>query len=612
MKPAEFTLSEFFNRMLVYPNAALSPDGTRIAYISSVSGGPQIWIADVPREGLLPYPRPLTSSRKIRPYIFELALAWLDRDRLACVFETEGDERTYIEILNLATGEVIPVPRGDAQSRDFLGFVGKEPKHGDCVYFTSNRSNPRIQGLFRFSLSRREVTSLYQDPKHNSVWYPKAKHRNHLLFAVVYSNVTNRLMGVNPANGKTVTLFDRPDSAIKDVVPLDRDRILVTTTDGREFFSPAVLTVGEAGKSSLRFLGKDRWDQEIQLSPGKKTLLINENQAGRSVLSLHQWPSMKVKSLRFPKDGVIDRVSFTQDGRFALVAQSSSTTPRNYHRVDLRSGKIQKLTDNYVSRVPHSNLVPPRLVKYRSEKRTIHSWFFLPRQAKRDGSLPVVVWPHGGPQWQERPQQRPIFQYLLSRGYAIWAPNHSGSTGFGKTCAKAIERAWGTADLPDMENGIRWLKESGWIDPARMAIMGGSYGGYMTLRSITRFPDVFRAAIDIFGVANLLTMTASMPEDWKQYSALMVGDPVKDRAMLVEQSPVFEIDRIRCPLLVIQGANDPRVTQAESDQIVEALRKKNHPVEYLVFPDEGHGFFKLENELAAFGRAAEFIEKYLG
>jgi dipeptidyl aminopeptidase/acylaminoacyl peptidase len=609
-----FPISEFFNRTLVFANSALSPDGDRIAYGCSLTGSPQIWVADIPETGLVRYPKPITSDKKRRPLIMESAFLWIDQNTLACTFDNDGDEVSFIEIYNLETGEIIPLPRGPEKTRDYLGFVSHDSKAGAVIYFLSNRDFEGSQGLFSYSLKTKQVTLIYQDRKKTCAWLPNLNYKDHFLFVSVDSNTSNSLMGVNPKTKKTITLFDEPGVMIHANAVLGSDQILVASNTGREFMSPAVLNVSTR---KLEFLAPDRWDMDIQLSSDGKTLIGNENKGGKSVLSVFDLKlgkkesSLKKRDLKFSENGVIEEISLSKNGRFASFAHNSPTEPRDFYRLDLKTLKTQKLTDNYISRIPQKSLIPPKQITYKSGELTIYSWLFLPKDAKRDQSTPVIVWPHGGPQFQERASQRPVFQYFLNKGFAIWAPNHRGSTGFGQSFTKAIERKWGTADLPDMENGIQWLKDSRWIDPEKIAIMGGSYGGYMTLRSITRLPNIFKVAVDIFGVSNLLSFQKSVPPDWQPFMESLVGHAEKDRAMLIEQSPFFEMDKIKCPLLVIQGAKDARVVQAESDQIVEALKKRNHPVEYLVFEDEGHGFFKLENELAAYTKAAEFIERHL-
>jgi dienelactone hydrolase len=599
----KFPISEYFNRIPLFPFAALSPSGEKVAYMSSISGSPQVWVASIPDAGMLEYPKPLTSDKNKRPYVFGESLQWIGDEKLACLFDTEGDEQTFIEIFDLKSGEVNSVPRGEVGSRDFLGFIEK-----DVLFFTSNRGHLATQGLFTFGLKTGKIEEILFDRQFSASWCSGLKYKNSHLYIVSSANTSNQIFAVNVKTKSTTSIFVFPDTLSMPSAVLKNGNILMTTDHQREFNSPAELN---PRTGSLKFLSKDQWDYSVGLSHDEKHFFQNVNMAGKDVVTLKKWPSQKKIHFKISDKGVITDFQFSKIGKHALFRCSSPTEPADLYRVDLKTKKVQKLTDNYVSRIPQSTLVHPELIQYSSQNRKIYSWFFRPKGAKKDGKLPVIVWPHGGPQFQERAQPRPIFQYFLSRGFAIWAPNHSGSTGFGKTFTKLIERAWGDIDLPDMQNGVEWLKKSGWADPDKLVIMGGSYGGYMTLRSIIRMPDIFKAAVDIFGVSNLISFQDTVPEDWKPFMAAMVGDLVKDREMLIRQSPFYETEKIRCPLLVIQGAKDPRVVKAESDQIVEAMKARKQEVEYLVFEDEGHGFFKLENELTAYSRAAEFIERYI-
>jgi dipeptidyl aminopeptidase/acylaminoacyl peptidase len=367
----------------------------------------------------------------------------------------------------------------------------------------------------------------------------------------------------------------------------------------------------------LDFIQKDSWDIEIaKLSKDQKNLFVVRNVEGQSKLEHYSFPSLKRLSTKFKSAGVISSVDYSNKQKALIIGYWSPTESKNFYRVSLKNKKTERLTDTWSSIIPESSMIHPKSVWFESQGQKIHSWLFLPkankRSLKKNVKAPVIVWPHGGPQWQERAQFRPIFQYFLSKGFAIWAPNPTGSTGYGISFCKKIERAWGTADLPDMLNGISWLKNSGLIDPEKMVIMGGSYGGYMTLRAITKIPNTFKAAVDLFGVSNLLTFATNIPEDWKFFVEKLVGNPIQDRDMLMEQSPVNYLDKVDCPLLVVQGGRDPRVVKSESDQVVEKLKSMKKEVEYLVFEDEGHGFFKPENELAAYKKAAEFLELHVG
>jgi dipeptidyl aminopeptidase/acylaminoacyl peptidase len=225
--------------------------------------------------------------------------------------------------------------------------------------------------------------------------------------------------------------------------------------------------------------------------------------------------------------------------------------------------------------------------------------------------VPVVIAIHGGPEAQEQPLYQPLYQYLLSRGIAVLATNIRGSTGYGKSYQRLIQRDWGGGDLKDWDHAVKWLKEQDWADSDRIGVFGGSYGGFAVLSCVTRLPDHWAAAVDIFGPSNLVTFARAVPPTWKRMMKRFVGDPDEDAEMLTERSPLTYIDNVKAPLLVIQGATDPRVVKPESDQLVEKLRSMGRTVEYEVFDDEGHGFTKRPNELRAMRLSAEWLERYL-
>lgn len=600
----KFSIEDYFQRLVVFPGPALSPDGTRLAYVSSVTGQPQVWLAQVTDDGLL-YPRPITYSKTEQPNIFEQTLLWINDHRLAILMDQHGDELTYIRIIDFKTGGSTVVDQTPG-ARSTLGYVSDDRK---TLYFQSNKDHRTTVGLFSYDLKSGATQKIHQDESYSSFWMTKQKFKGRLLFGKQTTATNASLHSVHPKTGEVRDLFSDPKSRMLAVAEAELDELLVTTDHGREFLSLAFFNVKT---KEIRYIGRDQWDcEQATLSPDKKSLAVLRNVAGHTELDLYAWPSLKLRAAKVIKRGVVENFSFSKDGRSAILSRATAIESREYLRLDLKSLDLQPLTNNHVSRIPKSALVEPQLIKYRSDTREIHSWLFLPKTDTPNSKVPVIVFPHGGPQWQERATYRPVLQYLIGRGFAVWAPNPTGSTGYGKSCYQAIEGQWGTADLPDMINGIEWLKSSGLIDPQKIGIMGGSYGGYMTLRSITRIPKTFKAAVDIFGVSNLFSFVATVPEDWKPYMNQLVGDPVADKERMTEQSPIFSLDRVDCPLLVIQGALDARVAKAESDQVVETLQKMGKPVEYVVFEDEGHGFLKLENELRAYKAAADFLVQHL-
>jgi len=276
---------------------------------------------------------------------------------------------------------------------------------------------------------------------------------------------------------------------------------------------------------------------------------------------------------------------------------------------DLSTGELRWLTDAHP--VAATAVAEPELVTFPThDGRDVPAWLYRP---DGDGPRGVVLSIHGGPEAQERPRYNyaGLYQYLLSRGVAVLAPNVRGSTGYGRAYQRLIHRDWGGDELRDFEAAVRYLRGLHWVDPDRIGVFGGSYGGFATLSCVSRLPDYWACAVSIVGPSNLVTFTRSVPPTWRPIMAAWVGDPDTEVDFLMERSPITYADAIRAPLFVVQGANDPRVVQAESDQIVAKLRARGVEVRYDVYPDEGHGFTKRANEVKAIGDAADFLVAHL-
>ncbi len=260
--------------------------------------------------------------------------------------------------------------------------------------------------------------------------------------------------------------------------------------------------------------------------------------------------------------------------------------------------------------VRSEDLISPELVEFQSFDRKIPAWFYRP---EGKGPFPCVLSIHGGPEYQEMPNYYHFYQYLLQAGIAVLAPNIRGSTGYGKAYMRLIHRDWGGGELRDIEAAAQFLQNHPDVDKERIGIYGGSFGGFAVLSAVTRLPDLWRAAADVCGPSNLVTFLKSVPEFWKPIMKEWLGDitDAKDREFLLKRSPITYIDQAKVPILIIQGANDPRVVKGESDQMVDALRKKGVIVEYIVFEDEGHGFLKTENAIRAWKKAAHFFFEHL-
>jgi dipeptidyl aminopeptidase/acylaminoacyl peptidase len=302
-------------------------------------------------------------------------------------------------------------------------------------------------------------------------------------------------------------------------------------------------------------------------------------------------------------------LALSPDGTHAALILATPRRPPEAWVVETATGKATPVTESRMGGLYEDDLIDTDLVSYPTfDGREIPAWLYRPNV---EGKVPVVLSIHGGPEAQEKPVYQPLYQYLLSRGIAVLATNIRGSTGYGKSYQRLVQRDWGGGDMQDWEHAVRWLRGQDWVEPDRIGVYGGSYGGFAVLTCVTRLPRYWAAAVDIFGPSNLVTFAKAVPPTWKRFIARFVGDPETEADFLMERSPITYVENVQTPLLVIQGATDPRVVKGESDQLVDKLKSLGREVEYVVFDDEGHGFTKRPNELKAYGLAAEWLEKHL-
>lgn len=391
----------------------------------------------------------------------------------------------------------------------------------------------------------------------------------------------------------------------------DSSGFLVTSNTGREFTGLAVL---DAATGDLAWLDTPDWDVErAALSADGKTLIWTVNVDGASQLRGRDLSSGVDLVLPALPAGVVREHTVTPDGRHLVFGFATATTPWNVVVLDLSTGDLRQLTDNRPVAADPAELVEPELVRFTADDGLeIPAYLYRPRSAS--GQVGVVLAIHGGPAAQELPDYcyDGFYQALAAAGVAVLAPNVRGSTGYGKTYMRRNFRDWGGGDLEDCAAAVRWLRAQPWVAPDRIGVYGGSYGGFVTLSCLSRLADLnWAAGVDFCGPSNLLTFTRAQPPTWRHKVAVMIGDPDTDEDFLRSRSPVTYADDIRAPLFVLQGANDPRVPQPESDQIVETLRARGVPVRYDIYPDEGHGFSKRDNLLRMRTDVVNFLSKHL-
>jgi dipeptidyl aminopeptidase/acylaminoacyl peptidase len=369
-------------------------------------------------------------------------------------------------------------------------------------------------------------------------------------------------------------------------------------------------------KSELENISTPNFDIEhIELSRDGKVLVWCVNENGYSQIYTKKLLTNHIEKLQFQTKGVIERVRISADGRKIGLMMTTPRFPVNIYTIDLNTKRVERLTNALLGNIPEDIMVEPDLIRYKSfDGLEISSFLYKPRyigcKRRKAG---VVLSIHGGPIAQERPEYtyEGLYQYLISKGLAVMAPNFRGSTGYGRSFEKKIFHDWGGDELKDLEYAVKWLLSQEWVDCDRIGIFGASFGGFAVLSCVSRLPQYWRAAVDIFGPSNLITTTTTAPAHWRQSDKELIGDPNKEEDFLKERSPITYVENIKADMLIIQGMNDPKVVKYESDQIVERLRRLGRNVEYIVFEDEGHGFTKYNNMIKANKMTAEFLIKRL-
>jgi dipeptidyl aminopeptidase/acylaminoacyl peptidase len=489
---------------------------------------------------------------------------------------------------------------------------------GQRIAFSANRDDPSRFDVYLQKVSEPDATLVARGP---GGYYLAAGWSPDDLSLLVYHMETNfqqNLYVLDASNGKTQHVTPHRGDAQYHSPHWSVDSKTIycaSTADGRDLAALAQIDVA-SGK--LTYLETPEHEVEaVYSSPKGRWLAWLLNVDGKSVLRLRELPSSKTFS---PPDlplGVISAIEFSQDDNHLAFVFDGPRYNMDVWTWDLAAlrnqgrAPLRQLTHSSRAGIPFSQFSDPELIRYRSfDGRMIPAWFYRP--AQKAGTLPpVIVYPHGGPESQTRPDFSGLFQYFLERGYAILAPNVRGSSGYGTTYMNLDNTTKRMDSVADLAHAAYWLRDHQQGDPKRLAVYGGSYGGFMVLAAVTHYPDLWAAGIDVVGICNLVTFLEKTGAYRRSHREAEYGNLREHRAFFEQISPIHHVDKICCPMMVIHGANDPRVPVEEAEQIVAALKKRNIPVVYLRYEDEGHGLAKLKNRLDAYPKMAEFLDKYL-
>ncbi len=592
---ATYDFGRYLNIRIAYA-PSFAPGGDAIAFLTDITGVPQVW--QVPSGG--GWPEQLTFFAD-RVSFVEYART---SERAAIGMDVGGSERTQLYLLTAGGEQCIHLT---PEAPDAIHTFGGSFVMPELVQYPTfdHRAIPAY--LYRPTAAASDrspvIIDVHGGPEgqgmHTVVgWGPDGTW---LIVTRSHTYMHQDLYRLWLDSGEMDLLTPHEGEARFEQVNVTPDgRGLYLATDaGGDFLRPASL---DLTTRELQTLDAIAWDVDaVKLSPDGRVLAIVTNEDGYSRWSLRNLrDSRELPAPELPP-GVCGLLAFAPDSQAIACTLSGPQHPDDIWVYDLRSATTRR-----------ASFVMPELVQYPTfDHRAIPAYLYRPTAAASDRS-PVIIDVHGGPEGQQRIHFDPIYQYLLHRGYTIFTPNVRGSTGYGRAYSHLDDVEKRMDSVADLAHAVAWLRDSGVADPQRIAVLGGSYGGFMVLAALTSYPDLWAVGIDIVGIANFVTFLENTGPWRRKLREAEYGSLEHDRVLLESISPIHKVDQIQAPLLVIHGANDPRVPIGEAEQIVTSITARGGSVEYVRFADEGHGIVKLANKLVCYPAIAEFLDEHLG
>jgi dipeptidyl aminopeptidase/acylaminoacyl peptidase len=606
--PKQYEVRDFF-RNSERSSFRVSPDGKTLSFMQPYQNRMNIFVQGLDAKGKLQgEPKRLTSetARDIAGYF------WKGNQSLLYVKDFGGDENFHVVAVAIdgsGTKDLTPYEKVQAGVIDDLE---DDPQH---VLVQHNNRDKQVFDVYRIDVNSGESVLLAENPGNITGWV--TDHEGRLRAAVTSDGVNTSLLYRDQEADKFRTLLTT--NFKESVQPLlftaDNKQLYVSSNRGRDKAAIRTLDPATAKEGAVLFEHPDYDVDGVQYSRLRKQVESFSVTTWKNEFKFVDPVAEKRQAVLAGKLAGYEFVlqSRSKDETRFIVAAFNDRTQGARYLFDAKSGSLTKLGE-LAPWLAEADMAPMKAITYKSrDGLTIHGYLTLPKGVPAT-NLPVVVNPHGGPWARDVWGYNPEVQLLANRGYAVLQMNFRGSTGYGREFWERSFKQWGGAMQDDITDGVQWLIKQGIADPKRVAIYGGSYGGYATLSGITKTPELYAAAIDYVGVSNMFTFMSSIPPYWEPLRKMfyeMAGDPVADEALLRSVSPVYNVEKIKTPLLVVQGANDPRVKQAESEQIVEALRKRGVSVQYILKQNEGHGFHNEENRIEFYEAMVKFLGEHV-
>ena len=597
----QYTIEQMMNTTTIF-GSDFSKDVSRILFTSDKSGVFNAYEISVDGGEATQLTHSDSSS------IYSIAYFPND-DRLLFQSDKHGNEiwNIYLRDLDGTTRNLTP----SAESRStFLRWS----EDGQSFYYMSNRRDPRYFDVYEMTIDDFSEAMVFENTGGFSPG-PVSNDKRYIAFGKTITTNNSDMYLYDVQSGEMTYLSEHEGDIIFQPLTFSNDskELYYLTNEGREFtyLKRYVIDSGE-----MKVVEKTNWDILYSYFSKNGTYrVVGINNDAKTEIRMYRNESGDEISLPEMPNADITSIKISADEQYMTFYVNGDRSPNNLYIYSFASGEYKRLTDSMNPEINPQDLAKSRVIRYESfDELEIPAILYKPAGLSEGDQAPALIWVHGGPGGQSRIGYNPLLQYLANHGYVVLAVNNRGSSGYGKTFFGLDDLKHGQDDLQDCIEAKKYLASTGVVDQDRIGIIGGSYGGYMVLAALAFQPEEFQIGINIFGVSNWLRTLKSIPPYWEAFREALykeLGNPETDEEYLRGISPLFHAEKIQRPLLVLQGANDPRVLKIESDEIVEKVKANNVPVEYLVFEDEGHGFRKKENRIRGYKAILDFANRYL-
>jgi dipeptidyl aminopeptidase/acylaminoacyl peptidase len=591
--------------------SAWSPDATQVCFVSNISGRNNLWLVAIEGEGVTGWPVQLTISdqRQTSP-------VWSpDGKWIAFISDYDGDEQWDIHLVSPRTGEVINLT-------DQLDVACEHPAwspDGCTIAFQRKPKESPTFEIWLADVASRSLRPLTQaTPKdlgnYGPLWSRDGKRIGYT--QVNAAGKDSNVFVIDIAGGRSELLTPHSGEHLYSAADWSTDdaELLITSNALNGHDNIAVLNIAS---KRMEWLTEDTWETEAgSFSPDGRLITWTSNVDGHQDVICYERRVRSTEPLLLAPGvnalGGFD-TAFTRDSRRLLVYHNGANAPNDVWAYDLERHSARQITSSLVGGLRSDDMVEPALVHYRSRDNRfdISAFVYVPHNIVRDRSHPAIVYVHGGPQAQTVNSFNRIVQYLVNHGYLVIAPNYRGSTGYGKEFMDANRFDMGGGDLQDVLAAAEWITRTGYVDAKKLVIIGGSYGGYMTMMGVTKAPEVWAAGVAIVPFVNWFTEVEHEDPLLREYDLATMGDPVANKSLWEDRSPINFVHQIKAPVLLIAGAHDPRCPVTEAMQVADAVKVRGGIAELKIYDDEGHGFARVPNQIDAYRRVAEFLKLYV-